>query len=94
MLDPFEQRRSQVLQGLESQQVDKSRAGGVDARIQGLVDCMNQHPHLYTTSSCSGITSQHFFVIMAACSRFASYLQPFHMVRLGSNSVLLGKWLI
>ena len=58
MLDPFEQRRSQVLQGLESQEVDKSRAGGVDARIQGLVDCMNQHPDLYTTSSCSGTTSQ------------------------------------
>lgn len=55
MLDPFEQRRQQVLQQLNSQELDKSRAGGVDARIRHLVDCMNQHPHLYTTSSCSGL---------------------------------------
>ena len=55
MLDPFEQRRQQVLQGLSSEEVDKSRAGGVDARISMLVNCMNRHPDLYTTSSCSGI---------------------------------------
>lgn len=57
MLDPFEQRRAQVLQGLGNQERDKSVAGGVDARIQSLVDCMNQHPDLYTTSSCSGTPS-------------------------------------
>ena len=54
MLDPFEQRRSQVLQELSSPERDKSVAGSVDARIQRLVDCMNQHQDLYTTSSCSG----------------------------------------
>ena len=59
MLDPFEQRRNQVLQGLKTQELDKSRAGGVDARIQGLVECMNQHPDLYTTSSCSGTALRH-----------------------------------
>ncbi|DBA73560.1 TPA: hypothetical protein ACH3X2_009802 [Trebouxia sp. C0005] len=54
MLDPFEQRRQQVLDALSSQETDKSRAGGVDARITLLVDGMNKHLHLYTTSSCSG----------------------------------------
>ena len=54
MLDPFEQRRQQVLQELSSDELDKSRAGGVDERIIALVDCMNRHPDLYTTSSCSG----------------------------------------
>lgn len=55
MLDPFEQRRQQVLEALNSQEIDKSRAGGVDARISDLVNGMNKHAHLYTTSSCSGI---------------------------------------
>ncbi len=55
MLDPFEQRRQQVLDALSSQETDKSRAGGVDARITLLVDGMNKHLHLYTTSSCSGM---------------------------------------
>ncbi len=54
MLNPFEQRRNQILEALSSEEVDKSRAGGVDARIGVLVDGMNKHPHLYTTSSCSG----------------------------------------
>ncbi|KAL0023672.1 hypothetical protein WJX77_012323 [Trebouxia sp. C0004] len=54
MLDPFEQRQQQVLDALSSQETDKSRAGGVDARITLLVDGMNRHLHLYTTSSCSG----------------------------------------
>lgn len=54
MLDPFEQRRQQVLDALNSQETDKSRAGGVDARITLLVDGMNKQLHLYTTSSCSG----------------------------------------
>jgi tRNA(Phe) wybutosine-synthesizing methylase Tyw3 len=33
---------------------DKSRAGGVDPRVQELVALMNQHPDIHTTSSCSG----------------------------------------
>jgi tRNA(Phe) wybutosine-synthesizing methylase Tyw3 len=33
---------------------DKSRAGHVDAPIQDLVDCINQHPSYVTLSSCSG----------------------------------------
>lgn len=90
MLDPFEQRRDQVLQGLESLEVDKSRAGGVDARIQGLVDCMNQHPHLYTTSSCSGVTSQAIVGTVATCSCVGTLVQALHMIR----SLLLGKWLM
>lgn len=33
---------------------DRSRAGGVDAPIRDLIELLNRHPHLYTTSSCSG----------------------------------------
>ncbi len=61
MLDPFEQRRQQVLDALSSQETDKSRAGGVDARITPLVDGMNKHLHLYTTSSCSGTPTGRYF---------------------------------
>lgn len=78
MLDPFEQRRSQVLQSLDSQEVDKSRAGGVDARIQSLVQCMNQHADLYTTSSCSGEASPPNSLLnrlTAAFEHSASYTQ-------------------
>ena len=36
---------------------DKSRKGSVDAAIVDLIEEMNQHPLLYTTSSCSGRVS-------------------------------------
>ena len=55
MLDPFEQRRQQVLKELSSDELDKSRAGGVDARIRDFMANMNTHNDLYTTSSCSGV---------------------------------------
>ena len=75
MLDPFEQRRAQVLQGLSSQERDKSVAGGVDARIQSLVDCMNQHPDLYTTSSCSGTPSTMTRPFPGSCLRVTKLWQ-------------------
>lgn len=56
MLDPFEQRRQQVLDQLSSDELDKSRAGGVDARIKVFMASVNTHADLYTTSSCSGVS--------------------------------------
>lgn len=34
--------------------IDKSKKGSIDSQILELVDCVNQNPHHYTTSSCSG----------------------------------------
>merc|ERR1712071_106114 len=36
------------------EQGDRSRAGGVDKPIQKMVSAINQHPLMFTTSSCSG----------------------------------------
>merc|ERR1711953_202510 len=38
------------------EQSDRSRAGGVDKPIQKMVSAINQHPNMFTTSSCSGRT--------------------------------------
>jgi tRNA wybutosine-synthesizing protein 3 len=36
---------------------DQSKKGAIDPKIQPLVDIINKHPSLYTTSSCSGRVS-------------------------------------
>lgn len=71
MLDPFEQRRQQVLSQLSSVELDKSRAGGVDARIKGFMAGMNKHADLYTTSSCSGM-----FNVPQTSKQLTVYPQP------------------
>ncbi|BBN02828.1 tRNA wybutosine-synthesizing protein 3 [Marchantia polymorpha subsp. ruderalis] len=53
----FELRKQAVLRGLASDEVDKSRKGGVDAPIADLIRRINSHPEFYTTSSCSGRVS-------------------------------------
>ncbi|KAL3678169.1 hypothetical protein R1sor_021125 [Riccia sorocarpa] len=50
----FELRKQAVLKALASEEVDKSRKGGVDVQIAELINKINSHPHYYTTSSCSG----------------------------------------
>lgn len=54
MMADFDERKHAVLQGLASDEKDKSRAGGVDAPIAALIDRINGHPLYFTTSSCSG----------------------------------------
>ncbi|MFH1591327.1 MAG: tRNA wybutosine-synthesizing 3 family protein [archaeon] len=34
--------------------IDKSRKGGIDSRIRPLIDLLNRHESMYTTSSCAG----------------------------------------
>mmetsp|Transcript_7139 Transcript_7139/g.20156 ORF Transcript_7139/g.20156 Transcript_7139/m.20156 type:complete len:513 (+) Transcript_7139:1000-2538(+) len=50
----FETRRLNALHELYGSSSDRSRKGSVDAPIQELVDCINDHPHMFTTSCCSG----------------------------------------
>ncbi|KAK9861154.1 hypothetical protein WJX84_009365 [Apatococcus fuscideae] len=53
--DSFNQKKSQALIALE--EADKSRKGSVDAPIVDLVNELNNHEHIFTTSSCSGRVS-------------------------------------
>lgn len=53
----FLARKQAVLQALASQARDKSKKGGVDSPIRGLIERINQHPCYVTTSSCSGRVS-------------------------------------
>ncbi|CAM6089216.1 unnamed protein product [Calypogeia fissa] len=53
----FDLRKEVVLTTLQSEEKDKSRKGGVDAPIADLISCINSHPSLFTTSSCSGRVS-------------------------------------
>ncbi len=46
--------RQRVLETLEAEKDDRSRAGGVDAPIASFVQTANGKRHLYTTSSCAG----------------------------------------
>lgn len=50
----FEKERARVLDLLESEARDKSRAGGVDAAIAEFVRTVNSKRHMYTASSCAG----------------------------------------
>eukprot|EP00873_Tetraselmis_striata_P029077 jgi/Tetstr1/449341/TSEL_003855.t1 len=50
----FATRRRNALHELYDLDGDRSRKGSVDAPIQDLVDLINAHPHMFTTSSCSG----------------------------------------
>eukprot|EP00727_Mastigamoeba_balamuthi_P014602 m51a1_g9768 hypothetical protein (260) ;mRNA; f:1651954-1653061 len=50
----FDAAKQKTLEGLLSPDDDKSRAGGVDPQIADVVDAVNFHPHLFTTSSCAG----------------------------------------
>ncbi|KAL2642169.1 hypothetical protein R1flu_009756 [Riccia fluitans] len=50
----FEVRKQAVMRALASEEVDKSRKGGVDIQIAELIRKINSHPQFYTTSSCSG----------------------------------------
>jgi tRNA wybutosine-synthesizing protein 3 len=52
MNDPFKQRKDEVLAKLYHP--DKSKKGDVDDLMIPLIDKINNHPHYYTTSSCSG----------------------------------------
>jgi tRNA wybutosine-synthesizing protein 3 len=45
------------MEGLASDEKDKSRKGGVDAPIAALITRINSHPLFFTTSSCSGRVS-------------------------------------
>lgn len=50
----FARRKAAALAALSSPAPDKSPKGGVDAAIAPLLDALNSHPGLFTTSSCSG----------------------------------------
>ncbi|WVZ66070.1 hypothetical protein U9M48_015345 [Paspalum notatum var. saurae] len=53
----FARRKAAALAALSSPAPDKSPKGGVDAPIAPLLDAINSHPDLFTTSSCSGRVS-------------------------------------
>ncbi|GJN32451.1 hypothetical protein PR202_gb20963 [Eleusine coracana subsp. coracana] len=53
----FAGRKAAALAALSSPTPDKSPKGGVDAPIAPLLDVLNSHPDLLTTSSCSGRVS-------------------------------------
>ncbi len=53
----FDTRKRSVMEGLASDEKDKSRKGGVDAPIAALITRINSHPLFFTTSSCSGRVS-------------------------------------
>uniref|UniRef100_A0A0E0I1D5 tRNA wybutosine-synthesizing protein 2/3/4 n=1 Tax=Oryza nivara TaxID=4536 RepID=A0A0E0I1D5_ORYNI len=53
----FDRRKAAALAALASPAPDKSPKGGVDAPIAPLLDALNSHPDLFTTSSCSGRVS-------------------------------------
>uniref|UniRef100_A0A0A9E695 tRNA(Phe) 7-[(3-amino-3-carboxypropyl)-4-demethylwyosine(37)-N(4)]-methyltransferase n=1 Tax=Arundo donax TaxID=35708 RepID=A0A0A9E695_ARUDO len=53
----FAHRKAAALAALSSPAPDKSPKGGVDAPIAPLLDVLNSHPDLFTTSSCSGRVS-------------------------------------
>ncbi|CAN6175564.1 unnamed protein product [Urochloa humidicola] len=53
----FARRKSAALAALSSPVPDKSPKGGVDAPIAPLLEVLNSHPDLFTTSSCSGRVS-------------------------------------
>ncbi|CAN6218978.1 unnamed protein product [Urochloa humidicola] len=53
----FARRKSAALAALSSPAPDKSPKGGVDAPIAPLLEVLNSHPDLFTTSSCSGRVS-------------------------------------
>uniref|UniRef100_J3MLB2 tRNA wybutosine-synthesizing protein 2/3/4 n=1 Tax=Oryza brachyantha TaxID=4533 RepID=J3MLB2_ORYBR len=53
----FDRRKAAALAALASPAPDKSPKGGVDAPIAPLLDAINSHPDLFTTSSCSGRVS-------------------------------------
>uniref|UniRef100_A0A0D9WZF4 tRNA wybutosine-synthesizing protein 2/3/4 n=1 Tax=Leersia perrieri TaxID=77586 RepID=A0A0D9WZF4_9ORYZ len=50
----FARRKAAALAALAAPAPDKSPKGGVDAPISDLLDALNSHPDLFTTSSCSG----------------------------------------
>jgi tRNA wybutosine-synthesizing protein 3 len=50
----FARRKAAALAALSSPAPDKSPKGGVDAPIAQLLDALNSHADLFTTSSCSG----------------------------------------
>jgi tRNA(Phe) wybutosine-synthesizing methylase Tyw3 len=52
--EEFCKERERVLSVLESEQNDKSRAGGVDEAIATFVRSVNAKRHMYTASSCAG----------------------------------------
>lgn len=51
--DPFNQKKQHILQKLE-QQIDASPKGSLDEPIVDLIELINDHPDMVTTSSCSG----------------------------------------
>uniref|UniRef100_A0A0Q3R7D4 tRNA wybutosine-synthesizing protein 2/3/4 n=1 Tax=Setaria italica TaxID=4555 RepID=A0A0Q3R7D4_SETIT len=53
----FAHRKAAALAALSSPAPDKSPKGGVDAPIAPLLEVLNSHPDLFTTSSCSGRVS-------------------------------------
>uniref|UniRef100_A0A0E0LL90 tRNA wybutosine-synthesizing protein 2/3/4 n=1 Tax=Oryza punctata TaxID=4537 RepID=A0A0E0LL90_ORYPU len=53
----FDRRKAAAMAALASPAPDKSPKGGVDAPIAPLLDVLNSHPDLFTTSSCSGRVS-------------------------------------
>lgn len=50
----FDKQKQKYLADLDSGLRDKSKKGFIDAEIKELVAVINNHPHYYTTSSCSG----------------------------------------
>ena len=48
----FEERKADCLHKM--MEMDKSKKGSVDKPAWPFLDAVNEHPHMYTTSSCSG----------------------------------------
>ncbi len=53
-MEPFDAQKEKYLQELSSSQKDRSKKGDVDTEILPLLDAINAHPDLYSTSSCAG----------------------------------------
>lgn len=56
-MDPFDQKKSYILQEIASSQTDASPKGSIDVKCIPLMEVINAHPNMVSTSSCSGRVS-------------------------------------
>ena len=57
MQDPFDQKKSYILQEIASSVLDASPKGTIDEPCWPIIQTINSHPDMVTTSSCSGRVS-------------------------------------
>ncbi|EMR10397.1 hypothetical protein PNEG_01112 [Pneumocystis murina B123] len=79
MRSEFQKKKANILNKLNAEGLDSSPKGFPDEPIVSLLDLINHHPHLVTTSSCSG--------------RIAIYVESEIANNIGGKG-LGGKWLM